>query len=281
MSNPTENVVESTRHLLTPLTMSTILIADDHPLFREAMRRAVERAQPGAQIAEAENVAQLLALLEAKPDADLLLLDLTMPGAHGFSALAHIRATRPALPVIVVSAREEPMVIRRALAHGASGFIPKSADTEMIQRALRTVIEGETFDPFAHGAVRLDEAERDLARRLAELTPQQFRVLTMLCEGKLNKQIAYDLDVTEATIKAHVTAILRKLGAHFAQIAQFLVVVAQQPWVHVRRRGARGRGLAGVDGSSQRSNSRTSTRPVSRSMSVCSSNSSGTGCAHS
>ncbi len=214
MSNPTENMVESTRHLWAPQTMSTILIADDHPLFREAMRRAVERAQPGAAIAEAENVAQLLAQIEAHPEADLLLLDLTMPGAHGFSALAHIRATLPALPVIIVSAREEPMVIRRALAHGASGFIPKSADSDMIQRALRTVLEGETFDPFAHGAVRLDEAERDLAKRLADLTPQQFRVLTMLCEGKLNKQIAYDLDVTEATIKAHVTAILRKLGAH-------------------------------------------------------------------
>lgn len=214
MSNSPQNMVESTRHLRIPLTMSTILIADDHPLFREAMRRAVERAQPGALIAEAENVAQLQTLIETHPDADLLLLDLTMPGAHGFSALAHIRATRPALPVIVVSAREEPMVIRRALAHGASGFVPKSADSELIQRALRTVIEGDTFDPFAHGAVRLDEQERELAKRLAELTPQQFRVLTMLCEGKLNKQIAYDLDVTEATIKAHVTAILRKLGAH-------------------------------------------------------------------
>jgi DNA-binding NarL/FixJ family response regulator len=207
-------MVELARHLKPPAAMSTILIADDHPLFREAMRRAVERAQPDAVIAEAENVAQLLALIDAHPDAELLLLDLTMPGAHGFSALAHIRATRPALPVIVVSAREEPMVIRRALAHGASGFIPKSADADLIQRALQTVIDGETFDPFAHGAVRLDEAERDLSRRLAELTPQQFRVLTMLCEGKLNKQIAYDLDVTEATIKAHVTAILRKLGAH-------------------------------------------------------------------
>lgn len=194
--------------------MSTILIADDHPLFREAMRRAVERAVPGAAVAEAEDVAGLQGLIDAHPDAELLLLDLTMPGAHGFSALAHIRASRPALPVIVVSAREEPMVIRRALAHGASGFIPKSADAELIQSALQSVLDGECFDPFAHGAVRLDEQERDLARRLSELTPQQFRVLTMLCEGKLNKQIAYDLDVTEATIKAHVTAILRKLGAH-------------------------------------------------------------------
>ena len=213
-STEDQNMMElaSPPHFLA--AMSTILIADDHPLFREAMRRSVERAQPAATIAEAENVAELLALIDAHPDADLLLLDLTMPGAHGFSALAHIRATRPALPVIVVSAREEPMVIRRALAHGASGFIPKSADADLIQRALNTVIDGETFDPFAHGAVRLDEAERELSKRLAELTPQQFRVLTMLCEGKLNKQIAYDLDVTEATIKAHVTAILRKLGAH-------------------------------------------------------------------
>ena len=214
MSIGCENMVESGRHLERSLAMSTILIADDHPLFREAMRRSVERAEPTAAIFETEDVNGLQRLLDAHPEADLLLLDLTMPGAHGFSALAHIRATRPALPVIVVSARADPMVIRRALAHGASGFIPKSADAELIQRALRTVMDGETFDPFAHGAVRLDEQERDLARRLAELTPQQFRVLTMLCEGKLNKQIAYEFDVTEATIKAHVTAILRKLGAH-------------------------------------------------------------------
>lgn len=225
MSNSNQNMVESTRHLRIPLTMSTILIADDHPLFREAMRRAVERAQPGASIAEAENVAQLQAQIEAHPEADLLLLDLTMPGAHGFSALAHIRATRPALPVIVVSAREEPMVIRRALAHGASGFVPKSADSELIQRALRTVIEGDTFDPFAHGAVRLDEQERELAKRLAELTPQQFRVLTMLCEGKLNKQIAYEMGIAEQTVKDHVTVILRKLGA--SNRTQAILVASQ------------------------------------------------------
>lgn len=207
-------VVESDVTQTVLASMSTILIADDHPLFREALKRSVERAFPQAEILEAENVAQLQALVDARPEADLLLLDLTMPGAHGYSALAHIRATRPGLPVIVVSAREEPMVIRRSMAHGASGFIPKSSDAELIQRALRTVMNGETFDPFAHGAVRLDDSERDLVRRLGELTPQQFRVLVMLCEGKLNKQIAYELDVTEATIKAHVTAILRKLGAN-------------------------------------------------------------------
>ena len=194
--------------------MATLLIADDHPLFREALRGAVARVLPEATLKEADSVDRLYALVEAEPDADLLLLDLNMPGAQGFSALVHLRAQHPELPVVVVSAREEPAVMRRALDHGAMGFIPKSADSATLGHALAQVLEGERWAPPAALAAPAAAAdEHDAAQRVAGLTPQQFRVLQMLGAGLLNKQIAYDLGVSEATIKAHMTAILRKLGA--------------------------------------------------------------------
>ncbi len=195
--------------------MPTILIADDHPLFREALRGAVARVLPGAQLREAADVAALHAMVEAEPDADLLLLDLNMPGAHGFSALVHLRALHPQLPVVVVSAREEPAVMRRALDHGAQGFIPKSTDAATLGEALARVLEGDRWAPAAaHAAPPARAEEHDAARRLRDLTPQQFRVLQMLSVGLLNKQIGHELGVSEATVKAHMTAVLRKLGAH-------------------------------------------------------------------
>ncbi|MFT4256293.1 MAG: response regulator transcription factor [Pseudoxanthomonas sp.] len=193
--------------------MTTLLIADDHPLFREALRGAVRRVLPGVQLHEADSVDALYALVDAHADADLLLMDLNMPGAHGFNALVHLRALHPQLPVVVVSAREEPSVMRRALDHGALGFIPKSADSDTIGTAIGQVLDGERWAPAdAVAAPGAAADEREVAQRLRELTPQQFRVLQMLSAGRLNKQIGYDLGVSEATIKAHVTAILRKLG---------------------------------------------------------------------
>jgi len=193
--------------------MPTLLIADDHPLFREALRGAVRRTVPGVALHEADSVDALYALVDAHPEADLLLMDLNMPGAHGFNALVQLRALHPQLPVVIVSAREEPSVMRRALDHGALGFIPKSADSDTIGRAIAQVLDGERWAPLAaHEAPAMGRDEHEVALRLRELTPQQFRVLQMLGVGRLNKQIAYDLGVCEATIKAHVTAILRKLG---------------------------------------------------------------------
>lgn len=194
--------------------MPTVLVADDHPLFREALRNAVARALPTATIHEAESVDALYALIERESDADLLLLDLNMPGAHGFSALVHLRAHYPQLPVMVVSAREEPAVMRRALDHGAVGFLPKSADAGTLGEAIEAVLAGDRWAPAsALKAPAAGAEEHDAAQRVRDLTPQQFRVLQMLGDGLLNKQIAYELGVSEATIKAHMTAILRKLGA--------------------------------------------------------------------
>jgi DNA-binding NarL/FixJ family response regulator len=195
--------------------MPTLLIADDHPLFREALRGAVARALPDARLCEADSVAALHVLVEAEPDADLLLLDLNMPGAQGFSALVHLRALHPQLPIVVVSAREEPAVMRRALDHGAMGFIPKSANAATLGEAITAVLDGDRWaPPAALSAPAAAHDEHDAARRLRELTPSQFRVLQMIGAGLLNKQIAYELGVSEATVKAHVTAVLRKLGAN-------------------------------------------------------------------
>lgn len=192
----------------------SILIADDHPLFRDALSRAVAQALPGTVLHQADSVPALLASVESLGDLELILLDLTMPGAEGFSALVHLRAHHPTLPVLVVSAREEPALMRRALAHGAAGFVPKSAPVAELAAALTQVLDGERWIPAGAGALDVDAEEIDLAARIAELTPQQFRVLGMVAGGLLNKQIAYELGVSEATIKAHMTAILRKLGAH-------------------------------------------------------------------
>ena len=194
--------------------MSTLLIADDHPLFREALRGVASRLLPGATIHEAENANGLFEMVEAEQDADLLLLDLNMPGVQGFSALVHLRGAYPQLPVVMVSAREEPEVMRRALDHGAVGFIPKSSDAATLASALQQVLDGERWVPEAAlAAPPAATDERAVAARVRELTQQQFRVLQMLGAGLLNKQIGYELGVSEATIKAHMTAILRKLGA--------------------------------------------------------------------
>lgn len=188
-----------------------IIIADDHPLFREALRQAVERVCPGCEIVEAEDLTSLQAVTDAHPNADLLLLDLHMPGVNGFSGLIYVRSHQATLPTVVVSALEETWVIQRARGHGAAGFIPKSAPVRVIAEAMQTVLEGERWFPPGTEGGSLDPLESDIAERIAQLTPQQFRVLMLLSEGLLNKQIAFEMSVSEATVKAHVTAIMKKL----------------------------------------------------------------------
>jgi DNA-binding NarL/FixJ family response regulator len=193
-----------------------VLIVDDHPLYRLALKSAVAAACIGSELFEADSVAGLFDALDRHPRVDLLLLDLNLPGAYGFNALAHLRGSRPELPVIVVSASDDPGTMRRALAFGAQGFVSKSADAAAIGQHVRAVLRGEAVTPAGLGPASEPGAEADalkIAQRLAQLTPQQFRVLGMVCGGRLNKQIAHDLQITEATVKAHMTLILRKLGA--------------------------------------------------------------------
>jgi len=192
------------------MTRRRIIIVDDHPLFRAALRQtlAAEEAETGVE--EAGDLAALEALLAADRECDLLLLDLNVPGARGFSGLLLMRAQYPDVPVMIVSAVEDRSVMRRAFELGASGYLSKSADPADIRQAIATVLQGDIFVPAGVDLEAGDE-QSALLRRLQSLTPQQVRVLMMLKDGMMNKQIAYALSISEATVKAHVSAILQKL----------------------------------------------------------------------
>lgn len=195
--------------------MSTkIVIADDHPLFRDAIKSALSGGNLGdVSMVEVGGFDEAMKALEADPDADLLLLDLNMPGTSGLSALVSVRAAFPALPVVIVSGTDDPSTVRRSIELGASGFISKQASIDSIRGAVADVLAGEISMPadIDLGSEHDPEVE-DLIQRIRTLTPQQARVLGMLAEGLLNKQIAYELSVSEATIKAHVSAVLQKLN---------------------------------------------------------------------
>jgi len=190
-----------------------LIIADDHPLFRGALREAVTGLFEEMDIAEAGTFNEVAELLERGSDVDLVLLDLTMPGVRGFSGLMYLRAQYPSVPVIVVSANDDPAAIRRCMEFGASGFIPKTLGVEAMRGAIARILDGGVWTPPDVDLTAGSDAETAaLMARMATLTPQQVRVLMMLSEGLLNKQIAYQLGVSEATVKAHVSAILQKLG---------------------------------------------------------------------
>jgi DNA-binding NarL/FixJ family response regulator len=196
-----------------PTASYRFVIADDHPLFRGALKEAVGQLFSATKIFEAGGFDELQGLLEREADMDLVLLDLSMPGVRGFSGLLYLRAQFPGVPVVVVSANEEPDVIRRCMEFGASGFLPKTLGVEVMRTAIHKVLDGGVWTPPDIDLQSTDDKEtRDLVARLATLTPQQVRVLMMLSEGLLNKQIAFELTVSEATVKAHVSAILQKLG---------------------------------------------------------------------
>ncbi|MCC7199492.1 MAG: response regulator transcription factor [Gammaproteobacteria bacterium] len=191
-----------------------VVIADDHPLFRAALRHAVASVLPDAAIEEAPDVAGLRQLAAARPDPDLVLLDLMMPDGRSFAPLAWLRSQLPGTAVLIVSATDDPAVIRQAQAFGAAGYVPKSSPPEDLVAAIRTVVDcGEWFPRSAGpGPRRAPDRKQELAARLASLTPQQFRVMELLAAGRLNKQIAGDLGIEETTVKAHVSAGLAKLG---------------------------------------------------------------------
>jgi DNA-binding NarL/FixJ family response regulator len=202
-----------------------ILIADDHPLFRSALQQALTLGLgDGVRLSEAASIAELEAQLTRTSDWDLVLLDLNMPGAYGFSGLVLLRGQYPQLPVVMISAQEDAAVVARSREFGASGFIPKSSSLETIQEAVQVVLDGDVWWPANIQDVAYVSPEaKAVSEGLASLTSQQFRVLTMVCDGLLNKQIAYELSVSEATIKAHVTAIFRKLGVRTRTQAALLL----------------------------------------------------------
>ena len=209
---------ETTDEKVPPTPVARIVIVDDHPLLRGAIRQALSTGIDGGDMGsgpvdleEAGDFAALKTTLARDPDFDLVLLDLAMPGVSGFSGLIALRAEFPSLPVVIVSATDDAKTIGRAIQLGASGFVPKSAGIDTIREAIAKVLGGEVWRPADIDIAQGDDEIDDLLRRLATLTPQQSRVLSMIGQGLLNKQIAWELQVSEATVKAHVSAVLGKL----------------------------------------------------------------------
>ncbi len=199
--------------------MTNILIVDDHPLFREALASAVQQAFDAISVLEASTIQETVDIITENSDIDLILLDLNLPGTSGFGGLLTLRTQFPKQPIVVISGNQDRRIVDEALSYGVVGFIPKSVPTSILKDAIDQVLAGEVFLPPNYQRVGDEEREGeggngDLAKRLASLTPQQLRVLQMLSEGKLNKQIAYELNVGETTVKAHVSAILRKLKVY-------------------------------------------------------------------
>ena len=200
-----------------------ILIADDHPLFRAALAFGLRELFPQAQIIEAASFAPLESAVAQEAELDLVLLDLNIPGAQGLSALIYLRGERPATPVLVVSADDQPRTVRRVQQFGAAGFISKSAPMPVLQEAVRAVMAGDEW--FPSEKAQKNEEDARLAARLAHLTTQQFRVLMCVADGLANKQIAFQLGMAENTVKVHLTAILRKLDCNTRTQAAILVKV--------------------------------------------------------
>lgn len=196
-------------------SVERVLIADDHPLVRDGLRTVIAVAFDQADLFEASSVAEATEILSAEGDFDLVLLDLNMPGAEGFSGLISLRDRFPALPIVMVSAAVEGNVVNAAIAHGAAGFIPKSMKRSQIVAAIQSILAGDIYIPedFADSPAATGELD-DIRTRIASLTPQQRVVLKLVVAGKLNKQIAYELDVSMTTVKAHVSAVLAKLNVY-------------------------------------------------------------------
>ena len=191
----------------------SFVIADDHPMVRDALASALRSAFKSAAVGFAGTLAEAQAALAAAPETDLLILDLDMPGMQGLTGLAALRAAHPTIPIVIVSATTNPAAMRQAIEMGAAGFIPKLAPSERFLEVIRAVLDGVIWLPTEASDQALATNDRDIAEKAARLTPQQHRVLLLMAEGKPNKLIAFEMQITEPTVKAHVTEILRKLGA--------------------------------------------------------------------
>lgn len=216
-----------------------LLIVDDHPLFREALASAIRLAYPAAILHEADGIAGACAALGANRSIELVLLDLSMQGVSGFDGLVAIRAAFPRVPILVVSGIEDPRIMREALHYGAAGFVPKAVDKATLTRAIAEVLGGGLSIPTdleVSRSVGAGGSKSSLAERIALLTPQQVRVLAMIRQGKLNKQIAHELQVGDSTVKAHVSEILRKLDV--ISRTQIVIETASLDFDRITRTGA-------------------------------------------
>ncbi len=197
--------------------MASVLIVEDHPMFCEAVRAAVQLALPGAVVREASAIRELTKTTPDGESFDLILLDLMLPGVSGFDGLLLIRSRYPQSPILIFSALNDPKIAAEAIRMGAAGFVPKSASKTILSEAVREIYAGNIYIPKDMDrevrALLVEKKEtRDIASRVSELTPAQIRVLQLIRQGLLNKQIAYELGVGETTVKAHVSEILRKLN---------------------------------------------------------------------
>ena len=217
--------------------MTRFLIVDDHPLFREALQRAVQLVHADADIYEASSIEGALDVVAAHEDFDLALLDLALPGTTGFSGLIRIRTAYPKLPVVVVSGHEERSMVREAISLGIAGYIPKSTSRKELAYAISEVLNGSIYVPKQFLPLTSESADetsmQQILKRLRDLTPQQLLVLEMICEGLQNKQIAYELKLAETTVKAHVSEILRKL--HVYTRTKAVIEVAKVDFAEIRK----------------------------------------------
>ena len=204
------------------MSPAKVIIADDHPLFRSALKHAIVECIDDAGTLEADNFSELLTAIEATPSLEIIFLDLHMPGNNGFTGLTQLQNHYPDLVVIMVSSDDNDETMQKAINFGAAAFIPKSADLTTIASAIDTVLAGDIWLPELIEKNENQQtalANQRLAKQLAQLTPQQYVVLTQVADGQLNKQIAYDLNIKETTVKKHVSAILEKLEVNNRTLA--------------------------------------------------------------
>lgn len=187
-----------------------IILADDHPLFRQALTITLTTHFTGALIVDVQNIPELEEHLTSPEKADLLLLDLDIPGAHGFNSLINIRRSHPELGIVIISGFEDKETIHKAMSFGAAGFIPKSTPVPMMVVAIKEVLNGTLWTP--DGEFNPETNTTHSHDKIASLTPKQHQILLMFADGLLNKQIAYELGTSESTIKSHASIIFLKLG---------------------------------------------------------------------
>jgi len=195
-----------------------IIVADDHPLFRGALIRTIEdlvnSEQKKINILEAQSVDDVYQLLEKDINFDLVLLDVHFPGTNGLSGLANLRGCFPLVPIAMITGSDSSDIITLSEELGASGFLSKGDRPEVIAQAINALLEGESWFPNIELTPRdvIDREVGEVAEKVASLTPHQFKVFTLICEGLLNKQIAYELGITENTVKTHVSNIFDKFN---------------------------------------------------------------------